>query len=257
MADFVQEGQPIIIPPVAFGDVNSGAVLAGGIAAALYGRTKTGEGEKVMVSLYGQALYNMTYPVYDVQNGGTYPKSRTSAAIAMMNSFKCKDDKWIYMAILEYERYYPTVMKLIGREDLLEDPRFCTSAAGKQNQVELTAILDKGFLKYTRDEWDELLTKADIAHSTVRTIEESLTDPQALENNYIIERTVRGGGKLKISQTPVKFGTIEDDGFSLAPRRGEDTVEIMRSLHYTDEQIHEMAEEGIVQAIFKDETAGS
>ena len=252
-ADFVQEGAPIIIPPVAFGDVNSGAVLAGGIAAALYGRDRTGVGEKVMVSLYGNALYNMTYPIYDVQTGGHYPKRRTDVAIPMMNSFLCKDGRWIYMAVLEYDRYYPTIMRLIGREDLLTDESFNTAAAGTAHKAQLTAILDEGFLKHTQAEWDQILTEADIAHSTIRTISEALTDAQALDNKYIFERTLRDGKtKMKYVASPVKFGNVEIPDVCLAPRRGEDTVELMRGLGYSDESIREMAERGVVKAIFKD-----
>lgn len=253
MNDFVEAGHPIVIPPVGFGDLNAGATLAGGIAAALYGREKTGKGEKVMISLYGQAIYNLGWIVADVQKGSKYPKTRTRPTFPLMNGFKCKDGKWIFMAIIEHGRYYESVMKLIGREDLINEEKYKDFFNAIRNCPEFTAILDEGFAKYTQAEWAQMLTEADIAYSTVRQTEEILSDPQALENNYIQEYEFRDGSKSMVATGPLKFGTVEAEPLAPAPRRGgEDTVELMKSLNYSEEQIRDMAEKKIVQAIWKD-----
>ena len=105
MNDFVEPGAPIVIPPVAFGDLSAGVTLAGGIAAALYSRNQTGQGEKVMVSLYGQAIFSLGYALAQTQMGLQLPTSRKTPSFPMMNAFQCKDGKWSYMAIIEHERY--------------------------------------------------------------------------------------------------------------------------------------------------------
>lgn len=253
MNDYVERGTPIVIPPVGFGDLNAGATLAGGIAAALYGREKTGVGEKVMLSLYGQAIYNSGWTLVDVQKGSQYPKTRTRPTFPLMNGFKCKDGKWIFMAVIEHGRYYESIMKLIGREDLINEEKYKDFFNAIRNCPEFTAILDEGFAKYTQDEWTKMLTEADIAHSTVRQTVEILSDPQAIENNYIQEYTYRDGSKNMFATCPVKFGTVEANALAQAPRRGgEDTVELMEQLNYTREQIKELAEKKVVQAIWKD-----
>ena len=254
MNDFVETGTPIIIPPVGFGDANAGVTLAGGIAAALYEREKTGHGDKVMLSLYGQAIYNLGHTIVDIQqHDGVYPKSRTWPAVPLMNSFKCKDGKWIYMAVLEHDRYYASVMKLIDREDLVDDRRFKSIFGAAINCPAFTAILDEGFMKYTQEEWIAKLTEADIAFSPVCQTADIVNDPQAIENNFVRDYTYRDGTSGKIAMGPIQFGNIELDEFTNAPRRGgEDTVEIMEGLGYTKEQIKELVELKAVKAIWKD-----
>ncbi len=250
MNDFVSKGAPIVIPPVAFGDMSAGATLAGGIAAALFSREKTGRGDKVMVSLYGLAVYGLTSPLSAVQRqSNVFPGDRTQPAIALMNSYKCKDGKWVYMAVLEYERYFPVLMKLIGREDLINDPILSNRVSAYDHRPELTAVMDEGFSKYTQDEWCEMLTKADIAFSTVRQVADIPGDPQALANNYIAEYTYRDGSKEMYTTSPVKFGSIDLDALPPAPRTGEDTVAILRDLGYSEEQVGQMIASGVVQAV--------
>lgn len=253
MNDFVEKGSPVVIPPVAFGDADAGSNLAGGIAAALYAREKTGVGDKVMISLYSQAIYNLGYALVQTQEGVKFPTTRKKPPFPLMNTFQCKDGRWIYVAILEHTRFYGVVMKLIGREDLVEDERFRELPQAIKNCPALTDILDEGFLKYTQAEWDDLLTKADIAHSTIRQTAEILEDAQAIENCYVQPFTYRDGSKGFQATGPIKFGTIDLDARTNAPRRGgEDTVEVLKTLNYSEAQIRDMAEKNIVQAIWKD-----
>jgi len=248
MNDFVEPEHPVINAPVGFGDFTAGATLAGGVAAALYGRDRTGVGEKVMISLFGQAIYGLGYLLLDTQMDAVYPKSRKKPAVTLMNSFQCKDGKWIFIAILEHERYYGPLMKLIGRDDLVNDERYCSHAAGLENATELIDILDEGFLKYTQAEWTAMLDRADIAYSTIRQTADLIHDPQALANNYIQKVKFHDGSEVYYARSPVQFGSVEPDPVRLAPRFGEDTVEILKDIRYTDEQIGEMIRDGVVTA---------
>lgn len=124
-------------------------------------------------------------------------------------------------------------------------------AVRKGYQRQLIEAIDEGFKKYTRDEWVEMLTKADIAHSLVNTVRDTIDDEQARANNFIIDRMLPDGTtKLAVSQTPIKFGDCADIEWKQGPKRGgEDTVELMRGVGYTDEQIRECIEKGIVKSL--------
>ena len=253
MSDFVEPGSNIVNPPVGFGDLSAGAVMAGGIGAALYAREKTGKGDKVMLSLYGLSIFCLNYAVTEVQNSGVYPKTRLEPTFPLMNSFKCKDGKWIYMSILDHDRYYPVLMKLIDREDLVDHPVYKTIYKAYTVKKELTQILDEGFLRYTQEEWAQKLTEADIAFSVVRQVKDILTDEQAIENGYLQSLTYRDGTTNQFAAGPVKFGDTTLEPLRNAPRlEGEDTVEIMESLHYSRERIKELADKKVVRAIWKD-----
>lgn len=82
----------------------------------------------------------------------------------MINSYQCKDGKWIFLSILEHERYYKALCQVIEREDLSEDSRFSNPIAIKENAPEFISIMDEAFAKYTQAEMVEKLLAADIAH---------------------------------------------------------------------------------------------
>lgn len=158
--DFVEPGESVLNSPIGYGDSLTGAMLAGGITAALYNRTKTGEGERVSTSLYATASYAMYYIIASTYDGAVYPVSRKEpAAIPLKNSYKCGDGEWIYVSILDHERDYPKLCRMLGREDLIDDERFNTLAPAQKNCRALTDILDEEFLKKSHSEWLQLLAE--------------------------------------------------------------------------------------------------
>ncbi len=220
--------------------------LAGGIAAALLKQAKTGEGSKVIVSLFSQAIWNLSALVSSTQYGDEYPKSRKEAITPVINSYRCKDDKWVFLSILEHERYYEALCDVIERPDLKGEEKFSTNLKAKENAKEMIEVLDKEFAKYTQDELVERLTNADIAHERIQHVLEALNDPQAEANNYVVEVENRNGSKVKAAMPPVKFDTIEKYEVKDAPNVGQDNEEVLKTLGYTDEQIKELYDAGVL-----------
>lgn len=203
MLDLAEKGTPPVNPLIAFGDNGTACSLAAGICAALYEKARTGKGQKIMVSLFGQAIWNNGTPFIATQFGDEYPKTRTEPSMPFINSYKCKDDKWIFISVLEHDRYYNTVCKVFGREDLVDKPEYCTTIEAKKRAPEITAIFDQEFAKYTQAEVVEMLKAADIAHERVRGTYELKDDPQALANNYVYEVVHANGQKSFAPSNPV------------------------------------------------------
>ena len=237
MIDQTEKGTPPIIPLIGFGDCTTGCSLTAGICAALYQKAKTGKGQKVMVALFAQAIWNLGTAFIETQFGGKYQKSRTAPNMPFINSYKCKDGEWIFISILEHERYYNTLCKMVGRQDLVDDPRFCTTQQAKKNSAELTAIFDGEFAKYNQAELSAMLVQVDIAHDRVRHASDILSDPQALQNQYIHEVVHANGQKTWTPATPVKFGNTEVNNTLDAPVLGEHTAQILQELNYSTEEI--------------------
>ena len=246
MQDIVDRGNDVLIPPVAFGDLACGAVLAGAIGTALFQRERSGVADKVSLSLYGLALYSLSYLVFDVQTGGSYPLSRLEPALPMMASFKCGDGKWFYMANVDHEKHYGDLMKLLGREDLVEDERYKSRTAAQKNRVEFIRMLDAEFAKYDRDTCLEILNKADIAHSTINHVEDNLTDPQALANDYLMPMQMRDGISPLVPSTPLRYGSSEMDEMVMGPLLGEDTAGVFTEAGYSEEELRKLAEEKVI-----------
>lgn len=246
MIDLAEKDTTPVNPLIGFGDATTSCSLSGGICAALYQQAKTGKGQKVMASLFGQAIWNASSVVASTQYNDEYQKTRKNAISPVINSYRCKDGKWIFLSILEHERYFGGLCGLFGREDLVNDERFASSAESKNNAAELIEILDGEFLKFTQDEMVEKLTAADIAHERVQHIKDVVTDEQAIANNYVYEFTSRDGSKTMLSATPIKFGNIEVNMTCDAPLIGEHSDEILRELGYSREEIEGLVESGIV-----------
>ncbi|EQE32323.1 coA-transferase III family protein, partial [Clostridioides difficile CD22] len=95
MLDIAEKDTSPINPPIAFGDATTSCSLSGGICAALYQQAKTGKGQKVMASLFGQAIWNASSLLASTQFSDEYPKTRKNAISPVINSYRCKDGKWI------------------------------------------------------------------------------------------------------------------------------------------------------------------
>lgn len=249
--DFVEKDTAPLISPIGFGDLGVGCTLAGAICAALYNQQKTGEGRKVVVSLFGHAVWQMGV-ILSTQPFGQdiYPKSRLETT-PLANSYCCKDGKWVFISALEYERFFPQIMKFIGREDLADDERYNTWAAGRKNCKELISIISDAFAQYMWAELHEHLMKMDIPHSMMQTIS-GFMDPeqenhqQAVANEYLHLITHRNGTQLYEAATPVQFGGPAAAPRVNAPLLGEQTSKYLKEIGYSDEQIADLLERGII-----------
>ncbi|MBR6114001.1 MAG: CoA transferase [Oscillospiraceae bacterium] len=247
MIDLCDNGDIPLTPPFALGDYGTACSLAGGCAAALYQQAKTGKGEKVMVSLYGQAIWDNSAIMQAEYHGNMWPKTRFEPDSPLRNTYKCKDGTWTMISILTYERFYAPFMKLLGREDLIDDERFNTEVAMRSHKKEMMEILDPIFLTKDYDEWDKLLNENDIAHDRINHIVDTITDEQAIANGYVYEYANRDGSKELMVSTPIKFGKSEPIPVRWAPLLGEHSVEVMKELGYDEETIKTFAAEGVIK----------
>ena len=129
-------------------------MCAWGITAALYAREKTGKGQVVDTSLMGSLVamlgFIMAAPAI---LGQEFPREiRATAGNPLYNHYRCKDDRWIAIAHLDPDRYWPKICKAVGIEELQNDPRFNGVEARGHNAKELVAVLDQRFAIKTRDE---------------------------------------------------------------------------------------------------------
>ncbi len=252
MNDFVEKDTAPLIAPMAFGDLGVGCTLAGAVCAALYRQKQTGEGRKVVVSLFAHAVWQMGV-ILTTQPFGLdkYPKSRLETT-PLVNTYRCSDGKWILISCLEYERFFPRLMEFIGREDLIEDERFNSWAAGRESCGELIPILSTAFEAYTREELHQKFLAMDIPHSMLQTASGFL-DPeqenhqQAVANEFLHKITHRNGVSQYEAATPVQFGGPRAAPRVNAPLLGEQTSVYLREIGYSDEQIKDYLARGIVE----------
>jgi len=191
-----------ILPGI--GDEVGGLMCAWGVTAALYAREKTGRGQVVDTSLMGSMIAMLAF-IMDAPAiwGQEFPREiRAKAGNPIYSHYECRDGKWIAIAHLDPDRYWPNVCKALGIEDLEQDPKYNSIKARGQNAEELVGILDKKFAEQDRDEWMKILKEEGCIFTPVQTPTEVTNDPQAIANNYFIHFDHPDWGKTKMAGFP-------------------------------------------------------
>lgn len=233
--------------PTGMGDIVASMMLASSLLGALYARQRTGKGDRVTVSLYGTAIWAMSVIITSAQQkyGYQYPKGRYDPGAT---PYRTKDGEWIQSTILEYDRYFPVLYRVLGVPELAEDPRFKTLKASlqpenKRYQIEL---FEKIYATKTADEWLKLLQEADIVVDRLAHFKEITGDEQALQNGFVTEHVMPNGESCMISRPSARFDSMEVPATACACPVGTDTVRVLGELGLTKEEIDRLAEEKVV-----------
>ena len=230
----------------AMGDRNGGMALAFGISASLLRRERTGKGSVVDVSLLAVAMWTLSSDLLAALQG-RQPRATlrgTAAANPLVGAYRTKDGRHIALVFLQGDRYWGEFCRLLGREDLIDDPRFADMAARKAHGEECIAEIGAEFATRTFAEWKELLAQIDAPWAPVQAVEELLDDPQVIANGYVGEVN-EDGLHYRLPRVPVQLDETPIE-LHRAPEHGEHTEAILLDLGYSWEQITELKQGGAV-----------
>lgn len=249
-------GQPITMLP-GLGDNNVGLMLALGIVTALVKRAETGVGDFVSSSLYETAIFNHSIMLLAAQYDGAareYPISIYDNKNPLNGAYLSSDDRIIQCAMPDYNPRFEHFCEVIGRKDMVECGKYWPQAdmVEKGNLVECIDELNKTFASKTCEEWKQILRDGDIPHSVAYKWTEILDDPQANAVGAFYDVTCPNGEVRKITHTPVRITSEGELDGRVAPLIGEQGVEIMKEIGYSDEKISEMLASGALY-VWKEE----
>ena len=231
------------------GDHQAGMFLASGVMAALFKAKRTGIGERVSTSLLHSAIWVQAIMLQSAQYtelGQVYPISYRTADNPFNSAYRTADGRFMQVAMPIFDFYYPRFMPMIGRADLVDNPRYNSIEYICRNHLnaEFVDILTEAFLKKTAAEWDVILTEGDIPHSIAQTWEEVLQDPQVRAIDAFYDMPYPTGNTRTLVRQPVFVGSELPD-YRMAPLLGEHSEEILRGLGYTEEQLSAMHASGV------------
>lgn len=230
------------LPGNLIGDMAGGGMQAAiGILAALAAREKTKRGQFVDIAMTDGAVSMLSMYLSRYFESGTLPEpgERVSCGAAhFYNCYETNDGKFISIACSE-PWFFANVCRALGCEN------FIPYQTDQAKADEIKAYFERKFLSRTRDEWFEVLSKADVPVSKVYALDELSGDPQLRHRQMIVEvdsgkgKIRQAGISIKLSDTP---GKIRNPGSS----PGENTGEILTELGYSREKIQQLLMENII-----------
>ena len=231
----------------AMGDRNAAMALAFGIAAALLKRNRTGAGSIVDVSLLATAMWMLSSDLLSVLNGGTAAPvgGRGPMVNPLTGNYRTKDGRHIQLMFLQGDRYWAEFCRVVGRDDLIDDPRFTDLAARRVNSDACVAELDSVFARRTLAEWKELLAKLDAPWAPVQSVAEVVEDPQVHANGYVGEVRLDDGQAYRLPSVPVQLDE-QAPPLRRAPEHGEHTEAVLLELGYDWDRISKLMEDGVI-----------
>ena len=229
------------------GDHMTGMSAAAAISAALFKRERTGEGQRVAASLVRTGVYMMGWD-YSLEmriGAKTAPYDRFHAPNPIINSFQTKDERWIWLLLLQGDRHWPDLLRAVGREDMKQDARWKTIVPRRENAESLVRELDVEFAKRTMDEWGPILDANNVWWAPVNTISQALQDP-VVQATGAFSHVGEGDAQIPMVNTPVDFYGTPGGPRGLPPELGQHTEEVLLEMGHDWEAIIALKEAGAI-----------
>lgn len=231
---------------IPIGDLSAGMFCAFGILTAHIARDETGEGQYVDTSLFEGALALSIWETAELWSTGRIPQPFGSAhrLTAPYQALKTSDG---YLNVgANNQRLWSRFCTAMGREELIEDPRFASNDDRMERCAELVEELEKTLAGKSTEEWEDIFLEAGFPVGPIHNYQQVFEDPHTqaremmVEMEHPVEGTVKGLGiPVKLSETP---GRIRH----AAPLLGEHTQETLAGLGYSEEEITDLRERKVI-----------
>ncbi len=238
-------------PPVKVGnsiaDLSASLFAVIGILTALYARQQGGGGQAIDVSMLDcqVALLENAVARYVVDGVPPGPLGSRHPTITPFQFFEASDGHLVVGA--GNNGLWAKLCRAVGLEALIEDPRFSTNASRAAHWAALAAFLNERLRQRTVADWLTVLEVAGVPCGPIHRIDQVVNDPQVNARNMIVEVGHRGGGKMKVPGSPLKFSREAVDATQSPPRLGEHTEEILKDLAgLTNGEIAELRAEKVI-----------
>jgi crotonobetainyl-CoA:carnitine CoA-transferase CaiB-like acyl-CoA transferase len=223
---------------VSFLDLGTGMMAAYGVMNALFHRERTGQGQKLEVSLFETALSLMSYHAVGYLLEGHVPQRQGSGhpMIVPYQVFQTQDGEIFIVG--SNQRLWIRLCQALSREDLLQDPRFDSNKERVKHRHVLVPILQGETQKFPTAVLNEMLDKAGVPCAPVNALDNVLTDPQTRAREMIVNIPHPLIPDLRLLGLPIKLSETPGDVRMPPPLKGQHTEGVLIDLGYSTADIN-------------------
>lgn len=222
--------RPPLLPPLALADMLAGFLGASAICAALVRARATGAGEVIDLAIYETMLKLVECNLMEYDQTGVAPRrlgNRTETTMPR-GAYQCRDGEWLALSG-SAQPIAERILRAIGGEVLVRDPRFATNNDRLAHADELDALLCAWCLRRDRDEAIEILRGFGAAAGPLETIASALENPQTVARGSMVRVEDPTLGPLRMVNAIPRFVRSKPATIVPGPTEvGADTREVLR-----------------------------
>tara|TARA_Y100000588_G_scaffold61573_1_gene60823 strand:+ start:8336 stop:9529 length:1194 start_codon:yes stop_codon:yes gene_type:complete len=238
------------LPPAKVGvpitDISAGLLAANGVLCAYIHALKTGHGQQVDTSLMeaGVAYTVWESSVYFADGDIPGPLGSAHRVSAPYQALRTLDG---YLNIgAATQPTWEQLCRAIGQESLIDDYRFLMPGDRKARQDELATLLEETFSTDTTGNWLKLLEDAGVVAGPIYNMDQVYKDPQVLARQMLVDLEDPELGTIHNIGIPVKLSSTPGQIRTRAPMLGEHSVEVLIENGFSQAEVDELLELGVV-----------
>jgi crotonobetainyl-CoA:carnitine CoA-transferase CaiB-like acyl-CoA transferase len=227
-------------------DTVGGITAAFGICAALVDARASGEGRMLDVSMLESSLATMGWVVSNYLNAGVSPQPMGNENFTAAPSGTFRTGDGLLNIAANETKQFVSLCQLIGRADLLDDPRFSERNARKVNRMELKAQIEAALASDSAIAWDKKFTDAGVPVGRVMSVPEILAHPHLESREFVCELQASDATRQRVTRAGFRISGGSTAPSGPAPLLSADTHKQLATLGYSDTQIEALRTEGVI-----------
>src|SRR5438876_3230641 len=232
-----EKGQPPVKPGCTIGDTGTGMLMAISILGALYEKRETGKGRRLQLAMQDAVMHYIRTSFAAMAKAGSKEGAprmgaqSTSGAPAPCGIYPCKpggynDYVYVFCSRANPE-HWDRLLKIIGRQELIADPRFATNEDRNANEGFINEIITEWTREHTKEEAMRIIGAAGVPAGAVHDTLELQNDP-SFEQRGIMQVMHHPDGDWKCESWPVRFDGKPPE-LKPSPKLGQHTDEVFTS----------------------------
>jgi crotonobetainyl-CoA:carnitine CoA-transferase CaiB-like acyl-CoA transferase len=226
-------------------DTLGGITAAYAIAAALFRRDRSGEGELIDVSMLEASIVAMGWVVSNWLIAGVRPQPLGNENMTASPSGTFQTGQGLLNIAANQQQQFETLCRLIGRPELATDPRFADREDRKRNRFELRDEIETALAAQAASEWAARMNEAGVPAGEVLDVPQILQHPQIVGRGLLrtFDNVPNVDRAVSVTRSGFRLASGDPGPASAPPALGADTSRLLAELGYSDSEIETLARE--------------